>query len=111
MPGRGILFALSEMEDCLFRELRSPEAIGAFLALVRERIKKPWSQAVDKGWEPVHRCLTDGCLHYGRSPLYRCILGTKNYRGEGNWHFVNYKSPEQVKQVSAELNRYTHKRK
>jgi hypothetical protein len=70
MPGRGIFFALGEDEDCLFRELRSPKARAAFLELVCERIRKPWSEGVDKVWDPIHRCLTDGGLHYGRSPLY-----------------------------------------
>src|SRR5262249_44837646 len=55
--------------------------------------------------DPIHRCLTDGELHYGRSPLHRCVLGTKNWLGESNWHFLNYVTPEDVQRVMAALER------
>jgi hypothetical protein len=103
MPGRGTYFGLSEDEHCLFRELRTSRARAAFLALVCEHIRKPWSEGVDKVWDPIHRCLTDGEFHYGRTPLYRCVLGPKNWLGEANWHFLNYVKPEDVQRVSAAL--------
>jgi uncharacterized protein DUF1877 len=103
MPGRGVYYALSEGEDCIFRELRTPDSRLAFVGIVCERIRKPWREDVDKVWDPIHRCLTDGGLHYGRSPLYRCVLGTRNYLGEDNWHFINYVKAEDVPPVSQAL--------
>lgn len=97
MPGLGCYYMLSEAEEALFEAIiRKPDAIDAFIVLVTEHIKKPRCHYVDKGWDPVHRCLTNGNLHYGSSPRYRCVLGNKNLMGEESYQFVNYLKPAQV---------------
>jgi hypothetical protein len=103
MPGRGIYLALSAEEDCVFRELRTRAARAAFFTLLCDHIRARWSYDVDKVWDPIRRCLTDGQLHYGRAPLYRCVLGTKNYFGDNSTRFLNYVKPEEVPLVSEAL--------
>jgi len=103
MAGRGIHFALSEEEDRLFQEVRTPGGVAAYLEVVCERITKPWHQGSDKAWEVIHRCLTDGYLHYGRSALHKCILGNKNWMGQGTNNFVNYVKPADVQAVASAL--------
>jgi hypothetical protein len=105
MPGRGIFIALTAEEDCVFRELRSRAALAAFFSIVSERVRARWCCHVDKVWDPIHRCLTDGHLHYGRAPLYRCVLGTKNYFGAYSARFLHFLKPEEVQRVSAALAR------
>jgi hypothetical protein len=99
MPGRGMYLALSDKEDELFHHLRTPGARKAFFAVVSEYARGRWAVHVDKVWDPIHRCLTDGQLHYGRSPLYRCVLGNKNYFGQNDARFLGYVKPEDVRRV------------
>ena len=82
MPGRGIYLALSEEEDCVFRELRTRAAKAAFFTLVCDHVRARWSYQVDKVWDPIHRCLTEGELEW----LYRharLVLFPTLYEGFG----------------------------
>jgi hypothetical protein len=100
-------FALTEEEARLFQEIRTPGGVAAFLEVVCERIPRSRHQESDKAWEPIHRCLTDGYLHYGRSALHKCILGSKNLLGERTNSLVNYVKATDVPTVAAALDRVT----
>jgi Domain of unknown function (DUF1877) len=60
---------------------------------------------LDKSWDTLHRCLTDGKLEYknGQFPLSHVILG-----GEilyfGSDYIMTLKTPDQVKQIADSLN-------
>src|SRR5262249_22522599 len=46
------------------------------------------------------RCLTDGTLSNGKTPLHKCILGFDNLLYENDDYIINYLSSEEVKEVA-----------
>ena len=62
----------------------------------------------DKGWDAIHRCLTDGRLEYdnGDLPLKLCILGGYQLH-EGENYVVSVTPDEQVPDVAAALKHIT----
>ena len=75
---------------------------------VIEEIEEAWDEDLlaesDKAWDAIHRCLTDGSLHYegGEYPLNLAICGGRQLmRGED--YTVSLVLPEQVKDVARAL--------
>jgi hypothetical protein len=101
MVCRGVHFGLTPEEGTrLLDETHNNEELLAAVNAIEERWDKKWLQETDKAWDAIHRCLTDGNLHYGESPLHLCILGEDNlYEGKG--YIVNALLPEEV-QLAAE---------
>ncbi|TWT87273.1 hypothetical protein Mal64_28110 [Pseudobythopirellula maris] len=63
-----------------------------------------WSYDTDKAWDGLHRCLTDGNLHWdgGDYPLKLTILGGERLF-EGEDYIICLTKPDEVKDVSMAL--------
>ncbi|MGD0770296.1 MAG: DUF1877 family protein [Tepidisphaeraceae bacterium] len=108
MPHRGTFYAITPDEAERLLALVGNDAEVAREALDLhsfERQRARFIAAVDKAWDPIHRCLTDGTLRdlgKGATPLSWCILGGKSLHA-GKEFIVCYVTPEQVSQVAQAL--------
>ena len=108
MPHRGTFYAITPEEAERLLALVGNDAELAREALdfhSIERQKARFIAAVDKAWDVIHRCLSDGSLHdlgKGATPLSWCILGGKSLHA-GKEFIICYVTPEQVPQVAQAL--------
>jgi len=108
MPRRGTFYAVTPDEAERLLGLVGNDEVLAREALDLysfERQKSHCIAAVDKAWDVIHRCLTDGTLRglgKGTTPLAWSVLGGKSLYG-GSDFIVCYVTPEQVSQVSVAL--------
>ncbi len=76
MGCRGVFFALSTHDD---RGVLAAESDAALVELIQEEIEERWETEwlaeADSAWDAMHRCLGDGTLGLGTSPLAKCVLG------------------------------------
>jgi Domain of unknown function (DUF1877) len=104
MSCRGVHFALTDEQAS--RLIDTPGADDDFLLDWLEEIEEKWDeewlQETDKSWDAIHRCLTDGKLKWGDTPLHKCILGAENLYKGGDW-IMNFLRPEEVKEVAAAI--------
>ncbi|MFD7641423.1 YfbM family protein [Kitasatospora sp. NPDC059795] len=104
MACRGVLFALTEGERERLAACGGDEDVLALVGEVEEAWTEPWVCEVDKAWDALHRCLTDGRLEFGNGefPLSHVILGGRPlYDGED--YVVCYVDPGEVRAVAAAL--------
>jgi hypothetical protein len=99
---RGVHFALTPEETARIRSALDDEDLMAGIEAIEERWDRDWLLETDKAWDAIHRCLTDGTLAYGVSPLHKCILGEDNLH-EGDDYIVNLLEPDEVKEVAAAI--------
>ena len=102
MGCRGVHFALTTDEATRLSTALDDENLMAAIEAIEERWDRDWLQETDKAWDAIHRCLTDGTLCYGPTPLHKCILGVDNLY-EGDEYIVNLLGPGEVKKVSAAI--------
>ena len=104
MACRGVHFALTDQKASQL--LNGPRADNDFLIDYIEEIEEEWDeewlQETDKSWDAIHRCLTDGKLKWGDSPLHKCILGCANLY-KGNDYIMNFLGPKDLKDVAAAI--------
>ncbi len=74
------------------------EDVMPFVEAIEERWDREWLYETDKVWDAIHRCLTDGKLEYGRSPLHLCVLAHDNIC-EDEDYAVCVAEADEVKQV------------
>jgi hypothetical protein len=76
MVCRAVHFALTAEQE--LRLMETPGADNEFLMEFVEELEEgrdgegwdaEWVQETDKAWDAIHRCLTDGKLEYGDTPL------------------------------------------
>lgn len=100
----GVLFALTEEQERSLLAARGDDEVRD----VEEEIEDAWDdehlQEVQKAWDAIHRCLSDGTLNLegGRYPLNRAILGGKPLH-EGDSYIVSYVPRNEVSDVAAAL--------
>ncbi|MGE3821405.1 MAG: YfbM family protein [Isosphaeraceae bacterium] len=99
MGCRGVHFALSPEELADLEAAKDDEALMALIEEIEDRWDRDWLVETDKAWDAIHRCLTDGTLEYGPSPLHKCVLGAAN-RHSGDDYVVNLLGSEEVKEVA-----------
>ncbi|MCF2527075.1 DUF1877 family protein [Yinghuangia soli] len=105
MGGRAVIFALGV--DDTRRLLAAAGDDGAVMSLIEE-IEERWDRDglvdLDKSWDALHRCLTDGELAFenGDYPLSHAILGGQVLY-DGDDYIVSYVSPEQVHDIARAL--------
>ena len=104
----GVLFAVTNADVkklLLARESADRDAkIMAVIEDIEERWDKEWLFELDKGWDAIHRCLTNGQLEYegGEYPLNHCIFGGAQLY-DADDYIIFLKSPEQVADVALSL--------
>ncbi len=101
----GVLFALTNADVKRLLSARQAanrdEEVMAVIEDIEESWDEKWTFELDKGWDAIHRLLTDGQLEYenGIYPLNHCILGgIQLYDADDYTIFL--KSPEQVVDVA-----------
>src|ERR1700722_14438296 len=105
MARRGTFYAITgEEADRLLSLAGNDEAVAKegrdFFTF--ERQKAHFITPVDKTWDAIHRCLTDGSLRglgKGAPPQDWCVVGGKSLHGGGDV-FVCYVAAEQVPEVA-----------
>ncbi|MFB6580831.1 DUF1877 family protein [Streptomyces sp. NPDC056402] len=103
MGARGVLFALDELEAERILACRGDDEIIAVVEEVEEVWDRDHLFELDKSWDALHRCFTDGDLAFenGEYPLSHVILGGRLLH-EGDY-IVCYVAPDQVREVAAAL--------
>ena len=104
----GVLFALTNADVKRLLSARQAanrdEEVMAVIEEIEERWDERWTFEFDKGWDAIHRLLTDGQLEFenGVYPLNHCILGGTQLHDEDGY-VISLKSPEQVVDVAKAL--------
>lgn len=102
MACRGVHFALTLDEMVRLESAHDDDELMAVIEEIEDRWDRDWLQETDKAWDAIHRCLTDGTLRYGSSPLQKCILGEVSLY-EGDDYLVNLLEPAEVEEVAAAI--------
>ena len=105
MSQRGFFYAITDEEAQALLSLvgNPPALVPAVQDLYTiERQRAHFLRGVDKSWEAMHRCLSDGTLNdigKGTGPLSWCVLGGKClYNGKD--YIVCFVTAQQVAQVA-----------
>jgi hypothetical protein len=108
MSRRGTFYAITPDEAERLLSLVGDDAALAKEALEYfsfERQRAHFITPVDKTWDPMHRCLTDGTLRAlgtGTTPMALCVLGGRSLHA-GDGAIICYVAPDQVPQVAQTL--------
>jgi len=110
MSRRGTVYAITPDEADRLLALVGDDAALAREALDLysiERAKSHFIAALDKSWDILHRCLTDGTVRdfgKGTTPLSWCLLGGKSLHA-GKEFIICYVTAQQVPQVAEALDK------
>jgi Domain of unknown function (DUF1877) len=102
MACRGVHFALTRDEERGIISAVDDEDLMALIEEIEGRWDRDWLVETDKAWDAIHRCLTDGTLAYGSTPLHKCILGESSLH-DGDGYIVNLLGSEDVKEVAVAI--------
>jgi hypothetical protein len=107
----GCLGVLLSIDDEVVDKLRSFDDDEELVEYLFEELEETyfekypeWVAELDKSWDALHRCLTDGILNLdnGTYPLNHVILGGEQiYEDED--YIMSLKTPQQVKDVADAL--------
>ena len=105
MPGLGMHFALTPAQSRGLLDRAGDEE--RLLEFVHEDIEQAceaeWSEATDKAWDAMHRCLAGGTFLVDPSnPLIRCVAGGLQLH-EGEDSIVSFADVAQVIETAGEL--------
>lgn len=97
MACRGVYFALTDPEAERLLTARGDEAV---IQVIQEDIEARWDRdwllEVDKAWDAIHRCLTDGTLRCeSGTVLEKCVLGGRQLHS-GADYIVSFLTPDEV---------------
>jgi hypothetical protein len=110
MSRRGTVYAITPDEaERLLALVGNDEAVAreALDLYSIDRAKSHFIAAMDKSWDILHRCLTDGTLRdlgKGITPLSWCLLGGKSLHA-GKEFIICYVTADQVAQVAEALDK------
>jgi hypothetical protein len=110
MSRRGTVYAITPDEaERLLALVGNDEAVAreALDLYSIDRAKSHFIAALDKSWDILHRCLTDGTfrdLGKGTTPLSWCLLGGKSLHS-GKEFIICYVTADQVPQVAEALDK------
>ncbi|XVU20799.1 DUF1877 family protein [Actinoplanes sp. CA-054009] len=105
MGCRGVLFALTGAQDEALGATADDDEVIEFVMEVEGAWEQEWLCEVDKSWDAMHRCLSDGTLRLGRrtgEPLELALLGGGHHH-EGGDYIVAHVLAGQVPAVAAAL--------
>ena len=109
--GLGLLFALTADDStALLALVGDDDAVAGHVAgEIEERLTGEDHADLDKAWDAIHRCLTDGALDYGNGtfPLNRCILGGRLLVSDEAAEIAAFTAADEVPAVSAALDAVT----
>jgi Domain of unknown function (DUF1877) len=103
---RGVLFAIEPGEAARLLTAASDDKV---LAIVQDEIEERWDEAwlvqLDKAWDAIHRCLSDGTvdLNAGSRPRRSlAVLGGRQLH-RGHDYIISLVTPDEAKGVAAEI--------
>ncbi|MEV6738544.1 DUF1877 family protein [Streptomyces sp. NPDC051104] len=104
MAARAVLFALDGEDAERLRACRDDDEVRHVVEEIEERWDLDHLFELDKSWDALHRCFTDGSLAYdnGDFPLSHVILGGVPLY-EGDDYVVCFVTAEEVRDVAAAL--------
>jgi hypothetical protein len=101
----GVHFALSTKDEArLLAAVGDDDAVIGIVDEIEEGSHTELHCDIDKSWDALHRCLTDGRLEYanGSYPLRAAVLGGRQLIEEAEYT-VSYVSADQVRDVAEAL--------
>jgi len=104
MACRGVHFAITDEQLTTLLTADGDEAVRELI----EQIEEAWDEdnlaEVDKAWDAIHRCLTDGQLKFGGGPypLSHCVLGPRQLH-KGGGYIVSLVLPNEVLDLAKSL--------
>ncbi|WP_217562032.1 DUF1877 family protein [Streptomyces sp. GbtcB6] len=104
MAARAVLFALHAQDAERILACPGDDEVIELVVEVEDRWDLDHLFELDKSWDALHRCFTDGDLAFenGEYPLSHVILGGVPLH-EGDHYIVCYVAPEQVSEIAAAL--------
>lgn len=109
--GLGVLFALTADDSSALLALAGDDdAVTGYVAAdIEERLTGDDHADLDKSWDAIHRCLTDGELDFasGTFPLNRCILGGRALTSDEAEEIAVLTAADEVPAVSEALDAVT----
>jgi hypothetical protein len=101
---RGVYFALSQTQEREILAVSGDDAVMEVIEAIEEKWDEPFLAEMDKGWDAIHRCLTDGRCETdnGTYPLSHAVLGGRQLH-EGDDYIVSYVTAEQVRDIAVAL--------
>lgn len=87
MACRGVFFAITEdQKSQLLSASSDEERLSIILNDIEEQWDENWLAEMDKAWDAVHRCITDGTLKCrGKHPMEKCVLGGVQLYKRSDW--------------------------
>jgi hypothetical protein len=104
MACRAVLFAITEADVSRLLEAKGDDAVLEIVDEIEEEWDERWLCQLDKAWDALHRCFTDGELGFdnGAYPLNHALLGGRQlYTGED--YIIALVLPQQVADVAQAL--------
>lgn len=104
MAGRAVLFGLDAKEAQRLLTAACDAEVIEIVDEIEERWEVPRLAELDKAWDALHRCLTDGTLTFGGGdyPLSHAILGGRLLH-KGDDYIVSFVDSEQVRDIAYAL--------
>ncbi|MER6210865.1 DUF1877 family protein [Streptomyces sp. NPDC001642] len=104
MAARAVLFALGTQDAERVLALQDDDQVIELIAEVEDRWDTNHLFELDKSWDALHRCFTDGELAFdnGDYPLSHVILGGVPLHG-GDDYIVCYVTADQVREIAKAL--------
>jgi hypothetical protein len=104
MTARAVLFALDAQDAERFLACQNDDEVIELVEEVEDRWDMDNLFELDKSWDALHRCFTDGDLAFdnGDFPLSQVILGGVPLH-EGDDYIVCYVTADQVREDAAAL--------
>src|SRR5437660_8646942 len=100
MTCRGEMFAISDLEGLRLFDAKDDQ-VREVVEDIDDKWDEQWLCQLDKSWDAIHRCLSDGTLYLsrGRYPLNHAVLGGRGLH-KGDDYIVCYVAPNQVADVA-----------
>ncbi|AWW41939.1 YfbM family protein [Streptomyces cadmiisoli] len=104
MACRAVLFALDAVDAERLLAAQDDDEVMKLVENIEERWELDQLCELDKSWDALHRCLTDGGLAYdnGDFPQSHVILGGRLLH-DGDDYIVSYVNPDQVREIAKAL--------
>lgn len=104
MTARGVHFAITTTRAESLLAAEDDDALVALVEEIEDEWEEPFVFESDKGWDALHRCLSDGSLdpERGEPPLNKAFFGGKMLN-ENDDYFVVLVTPAEVKEIAVAL--------
>lgn len=104
MACRGVHFALTGDQVAQLVAAREDAEVMRVVEQIEEEWDPDWLAEMDKAWDALHRCLTDGTLRFdgGEYPLSHAVLGGRPLH-DGDDYIVSLVDADQVRDVAEAL--------